>query len=215
MNWEKGTLQKLFVNYCFKDKYGSHFCIELWLTIKNRFVTTTLSARIININTKTGYSWEKSHAVHLMGHQAGVMYNIIFIMSCYNRVKSLMLNAIDVNYSIWIHSKKNARNTPKDMTQLFFFMTMLDYMLQNKWKKFWRHFDGMLYPIRPIHQTLPLQITICFGWCNIVFLSSTSIILKISKNCSMDHFERTQIFLPLFVIRKVGKGCSFRWTILW
>ena len=68
-------------------------------------------------------------------------------MSCCNRVKSSMLNTIDGNYSIWIdHSKKNTRNVPKDMTKLFFFMTTLDHMLQNKWKKFWRHLDVLPYP---------------------------------------------------------------------
>jgi len=107
-------------------------------------------------------------------------------MSCCNRVKSSMLNTIDGNYSIWIdHSKKNTRNVPKDMTKLFFFMTTLDHMLQNKWKKFWRHLDEMSYPTRPIHQTLLLHITICFGRCSMIFLSSTSVISKISKNCSM------------------------------
>jgi len=45
MNWEKETIARNLMNCYFINKNGSCLCIELWLAMKNRFVTIILSAR--------------------------------------------------------------------------------------------------------------------------------------------------------------------------
>jgi len=134
-------------------------------------------------------------------------------MNCCKWVKPSVLNATNVNYTIWIeHSKKNACNMLKDMTKLFFFMTTRSHVVESV-KEILEAFEWDVTCF--IHQTLLLQITIYFSQCSMIFLSSTSVISKILKN-DWIALKKTWIFLlrNSFVTRKVRKDYSFRWTIL-
>jgi len=133
-----------------------------------------------------------------------------------NRIIPSMLNATDINYLIWIeHSKEDARNTSKDMIKLFFFMT--DHMLQNQWRKSWKHLHG--YLISLVLFTRRFSFRLSFVSVDAVCYEQRFSYFEDIKKMTwwLDRLERIWIFLSWnpFVILKVGKGYSFRWTILW
>ena len=66
------------------------------------------------------------------------------IMNCCNRVKLSMLNNTNINYSIWIEQRQTlAKRQNYSSSQ---HTTTLNHILQNQWRKSWRHLNGMSYP---------------------------------------------------------------------
>ncbi|MBJ5570513.1 hypothetical protein JGG62_24225 [Salmonella enterica subsp. enterica serovar Typhimurium] len=75
--------------------------------------------------------------------QVGVVYSELLQPG----EKPSVLNGTDVNYSMRnMHSRRNGRNTPKDMTRLFFSTTTLDLMSPNPSGNFGGTWLGCLIP---------------------------------------------------------------------
>ena len=96
--------------------------------------------------------------------------------------------AIDYNWCFWAeHWRKNGHHTCRDITKWFCNMTTQDYMLQNRWKSTWKHWNVKPYPNCHVHQTLPYPIITCWWWAMyhqwwyMAWLSCTFILMKMKK----------------------------------
>jgi len=108
-----------------------------------------------------------------------------FIMSYSNRTKSSREIAFDDTWCVWVqHWRNNGRYTSRNTTKWFCNMTTLGHMLHNRWKPIWKLLNGKFYPICHIDQTLSLSIITCSDQWHMAWLSSTSILMKMTKNGS-------------------------------
>ena len=103
--------------------------------------------------------------------------------------------------------EKNGSYTCRDTTKWFFNMTMLGHM-KNGSKPTWKWLNGKSYPNCCIHQTLPHPIITCSDWWHMAWLSSTSILMKMSKMSPLIvSLKRLPVF-PMWnsiAARKMGK----------
>ena len=83
---------------------------------------------------------------------------MLFIVSCWNRMKSSLGNGIERNWSVWAeHCAKNGHNTSRGMKKLFYSMTTLGLTLPNSLKPTRKRPNGKSYPTHRIPQILQFR----------------------------------------------------------
>ena len=108
---------------------------------------------------------------------------MLFIMSCWNRTKLLLGNGIKHNWCVWAENcAKNGHNTSRDTKKWLYRMTTLGFMLPKPLKPTWKRSNRKSYSTRRIAQIFCRPIITCFGRCHMVWLISSSVHMKTSKN---------------------------------
>ena len=108
----------------------------------------------------------------------------------------LILNVTNNNWPIWtVRCLKKDQNNERGNTKLFFFMTMLHHIRQNRFAPRWKHSAGKFYPMRLTHQTWLLPTIICLHRWVTHLLSSALIRTKMWENGSMNgSWQKGKIF---------------------
>ena len=182
----QGTLRVVFspVNNCFSGKKGGVFFIASLRVIKNGFITANQREEsygaypVMLVRRRLGRIFTLRRLFCVFGGTRSVL----FIMSCWNRMKPSLGNGIERNWCVWAeHSAKNSHNTSRSTKKWFYSMTTLGLTLTNPLKPSWKRSNGKSYPTRGIPQILRSPIITCSGRWHMVWLISNSAHMKTSK----------------------------------
>ena len=121
--------------------------------------------------------------VHVKEGQKPSKTLMLFNMSCWNRTKPSLVKGIERDSCVWAeHCAKNGHNTSRGTKKWFYSMTTFGLTFANPLKPIWKRSNGRFYPTRPIPQISRRLIITCSSRWHMVWLISSSVHMKTSKN---------------------------------
>ena len=137
MIWSQGTLSVVFtpVNNCFSVKKGRVFFIASWRVIKNGSIAATQREKghldcpvmLLRCRLRPLFTLRRLCCVF------GGTRSLLFIMSCWNRMKLWLGYGIEHNWWVWAeHCAKTGHNTSRGTKKWFYSMTTLGLSCQTR-----------------------------------------------------------------------------------